>query len=90
MASIVENEKGFKVIKLSEDEARFLGWGVPEGIICMGCNEIIKGDIYFPCVLNDTFDKDCYEEWIKEAKYYPEDSKFEDRVFNYLKELLML
>jgi len=32
MASIVENEKGFKVIKLSLEEAKSLNWGISEGM----------------------------------------------------------
>ncbi len=79
MASLVSNEKGFKVVKLSQEEAQNLGWGSDEGMICMACNGIIKEELYFVVVLNDVMSKSCYERWYKEAKYYPEDKSYEDR-----------
>jgi hypothetical protein len=88
MAKVFTNKKGFKVIKLSIDEARSLSWGVPEGMICMHCNEIIDGDLYFPLVLNDVFCKKCYEEWENEAEYFPEDSEYEIDSLEYYSKLL--
>ena len=60
MAKLVKNDKGFKVIKLSVDEASKLGWGLSGfgDCICMQCNNPISGDIYHPVVLNDTMDKE--------------------------------
>ena len=48
MAKLVKNDKGFKVIKLSVDEASKLGWGMlgSGDCICMQCNNPILGDIY--------------------------------------------
>ena len=83
MARIVDNDKGFKVIALSTEEADNLGWGCSEGQICMNCNDIIKDEVYYIAVLNDVMDKDCYENWLKRAKHYPEDKAFEDKNFNY-------
>ena len=70
MAKLVKNDKGFKVIKLSVDEAGKLGWGMSGSgdCICMQCNNPILGDIYYPVVLNDTMDKECYEEFNKLAQ----------------------
>lgn len=90
MAKIVNNDKGFKVISLSTREAQVLGFGI-EGsgaCICMHCNNIIKGDIYYIAVLNDTMDKECYDEWYKGAKRYTEDIPVEDRNFKNVKEAL--
>lgn len=88
MARIVNNDKGFKVIALSIEEANDLGWGCSEGQICMNCNDIIDGEVYYIAVLNDVMDKDCYESWLKRAKHYSEDKTIEDRNFNhYIKEL---
>lgn len=83
MAKLVKNDKGFKVIKLSVDEAGKLGWGIlgSGACICMQCNSSILGDIYYPVVLNGTMDKECYEEWYKDAINYPEDRKYEERAF---------
>lgn len=63
MAELVKNDKGFKVIKLSVNEASKLGWGISGSgaCICMHCNNPILGDIYYPVVLNDTMDKEDWE-----------------------------
>ena len=90
MAKLVKNDKGFKVIKLSVDEASKLGWGIlgSGACVCMQCNNPILGDIYYPVVLNDTMDKECYEEWYKDAINYPEDRKYEERAFQRIAKLL--
>ena len=92
MAELVKNDKGFKVIKLSADEASKLGWGISGSgtCICMHCNNLILGDIYYPIVLNDTMDKECYEEWYKDAVNYSEDRKYEERAFQRVAKLLNL
>lgn len=54
----------------------------------MQCNNPILGDIYYPVVLNDTMDKECYEEWCKDAINYPEDRKYEERAFQRIAKLL--
>lgn len=97
MARIVENDKGFKVIALSTKECESLGWGIMmdtqdlhHGMICMHCNNIIKGEIYYIAVLNDVMDKECYERWYAGAKHYSDEVFIENRNFNYLKEVLSL
>ena len=92
MAELVKNDKGFKVIKLSVEEASKLGWGIlgSGACICMHCYNLILGDIYYPVVLNDTMDKECYEEWYKDAVNYPEDRKYEERAFQRVAKLLNL
>lgn len=83
MAKIVENEKGFKVIEVSFKDC--VGWG---GFgICDNCNEQFS-KAYYVAVLNRVLCPKCYEEWIASATYYPEDSYFEDRNFEYYKNLL--
>lgn len=92
MAKIVNNDKGFKVISLSIEDAASLGFG-PYGLgacACMHCNNIIKGDIYYIAVLNDVMDKECYDEWYKGATRYTEDIPIENRNFNHYKEVLGL
>lgn len=93
MAKIVNNDKGFKVISLSTKDATSLGFGLycSGACVCMHCNKVcVSGDIYYIAVLNDTMCKDCYEEWLKDAKRYSEDIPIEDRNFNYCKETLGL
>lgn len=92
MAKIVNNDKGFKVISLSTREAQALGFGVygSGACLCMHCNHLIRGDIYYIAVLDDTMDKECYDKWYKSAERYTEDIPIEDRNFNYYKEALGL
>lgn len=93
MAKIVNNDKGFKVISLSTKDAASLGFGLycSGACVCMHCNKVcVSGNIYYIAVLNDTMCKDCYEEWLKDAKRYSEDIPIEDRNFNYCKETLGL
>lgn len=86
MARIVENDKGFKVIALSVEDAFKLGWGN----VCMNCNNLIKGEMYYIAVLNDVMDLECYNKWYKRAKLYADDKYYEDKNFNYYKEKLGL
>lgn len=93
MAKIVNNDKGFKVISLSTEDAASLGFGIDGSgtCICMHCNKGCRsGDIYYIAVLNDTMCKNCYERWIKSATRYTEDIPIENRNFNHYKEWLCL
>lgn len=77
MASIVENKKGFKILKLNYKE--FLSTG---GLsICDGCNKIMF-EGYYIAVLNYSYCKEDYEEWIKSAIKYDEDLSYEESKFN--------
>lgn len=93
MAKIVNNDKGFKVISLSKEDAAFLDFGI-YGLgecVCLRCNKICSNeDIYYIAVLNDIMCKNCYEEWIKDAERYSEDVFIENKNFNYYKSMLGL
>lgn len=93
MAKIVNNDKGFKVISLSIEDAASLGFGLYDSgaCVCMHCNkDCLSGDIYYIAVLNDTMCKDCYEEWLKGATRYVDDVPYEAQNFNHYKEALGL
>lgn len=93
MAKIVNNDKGFKVISLSIEDAASLGFGLygSGACVCMHCNKgCLSGDIYYIAVLNDTMCKDCYEEWLKDAVKYVDDAPYEEQNFNRYKEALGL
>lgn len=91
MATVVKNDKGFKVINLSKEEASSLGFGLSSGAcVCMHCNKYCIKDIYYIAVLNDTMCKSCYEHWLKGATRYSDDIPIEDKNFNYYKEALGL
>jgi hypothetical protein len=91
MAKVVENKKGFKVINMDNTEAKSLGFGIYNtGVcICMHCNcDIPHKDILYVSVLNDTLCRDCYEKWVKHAKFYKEDAPYELRNFENVKNKL--
>lgn len=93
MAKIINHEKGFKIIELSPAEAIYIaGFGVGYELVCDNCNKAFsmndKAQLYYISVLNMVFCKDCYEEWVNNATYHPEDAAYELNHFNYYKELL--
>lgn len=91
MAELVKNDKDFRVIKMSLDEAKGLGWGTPGGnMICMDCNEYIEGDIYYIPVLGDVMHKECYEKWLENATRYKEDIPYEEKAFKAVADELKL
>ena len=89
MAKAITTEKGFKVIEMSFIEAfDTCMFGFTENeinrIVCDSCNKQINGNqtVYFIPVLNQTFCKNCFDEWYANAEYFEEDKEYEDDVFN--------
>ena len=86
MAKLIENNKGFKVIEVSNLECVKMIGGYA---ICDNCNEpFSKG--YYVAVLNRIFCPKCYEELMSYAIYYPEDSRIENKNFEYMKSIFGL
>ena len=86
MAEIINNEKGFKVIKVDMVEcARWGGLG-----ICDDCNECIGLCGYYVAVLNSVLCEECYKAWYERSKRYREDKRIESRNFEYMKKHLNL
>lgn len=90
MAEIVENKEGFRVIRMSIEEAihkcEFGFYNVSTNttlLICDNCNKLMNNDneVYYVAVLNRLFCKECYEEWYAHAIRYKEDAKYEERYF---------
>lgn len=81
-AFILENEKGFKVLGMTNVIAKAIGFGTPKGCLCMHCNKIIKGDIFYIAVLNDVMDEECFHQWLNKAKRYKTDIPIEEKRFN--------
>lgn len=85
MAEIIENSKGFKVIKMSSVEVSQVFGGMG---ICDSCNTAPK-EGYYIAVLNYWYCKKCYKLFIANAHNYPEDREIEsnnfERVINQLK-----
>lgn len=91
MAKIIDNNKGFKVICMSNEEAITLGFGTfLNACICIECENLIWDEIYYIAALNDVMCKSCYEKWYANATRYKEDAECENRYFNYYSKLLGL
>lgn len=83
MAEIIENKKGFKVLKMRLEEINYIGgFG-----ICDFCN-MSQSEGYYVAVLNQWLCKKCYDEWYLRAKHYPQDAKIENRNFTNMQNLL--
>lgn len=86
MAQVIENKKGFRVIQVTLSDC--IKWG---GLgICDWCNEYIGSTGYYVAVLNSVMCDKCYNDWCERATYYPEDSRVEEKNFNYMKSVLNL
>lgn len=101
MARNVVNKKGFKIIGLTTEECKNVGFGfqyVDEktnkycyDLVCDDCNKLLnhEKEVYYIPVLNRVFCKDCLKDWYETAKYYPEDKCYEalkyDTISNYIK-----
>ena len=82
MAKQYQNEKGFLIIEMNPTEAKQIGFGLPQGCVCMHCNNIIKDKIYYIAALNDVMDKECLDDWYEDAIHYKEDIPYEKKHYN--------
>lgn len=90
MAEIVKNEQGFRVIKMSAEEAihkcNFGMYSVriyTTILLCDDCNKCIneEKEVYYVAVLNSLLCKKCYDNWYARARRYEEDAEYEERHF---------
>ena len=53
-------------------------------LVCDFCNEEVEKeeDCYFVAVLNQILCEKCYQDWLKTAVYYPEDTRYEKQKLN--------
>ncbi len=97
MATIVTNDKQFRIIKLNSDEAiKLCKFGITfdgeEFLICDNCNDLIieEKELYYISAMNRLFCKKCYEDWYATAIRYKEDIPYEEKYFNTYAKLLNL
>lgn len=87
MAKIIENEKGFNVIKITGREMVKIG----DGNICDNCAKLSKTG-YYVAVINRWFCPTCYENWYLFATNYATehnaDGRVETKNFEFFKKLL--
>lgn len=79
MATIIDNKKGFKIVKVDKSEMQDK---IASPGICDYCNSIPTYG-YFVCVLNAYYCEGCYVNWINRAVNYPQDRHVEKRNFEY-------
>ena len=87
MAKRLINNKEFKIIRLTAEECKAIGFGIQDDdyheLICDNCNELlITQDCYYVAVLNRVFCSECFEEWYETAERYPEDIRWETNKYN--------
>ena len=96
MAKNVINEKGFKIIALTTEECKDIGFGFQYidkrkdannycwDLVCDNCNGFLnyKKEVYYIPVLNRVFCKECLKDWYESATYYPEDKHYEIRKYD--------
>ena len=85
MAEVFKNDKEFLILKISSIEIVMYG----SLGICDSCNQTDYTG-YFVAVLNYWLCPKCYEEWMDNAIYYPEDAPYERRTFEQYKKLFNL
>ena len=96
MAKNVINEKGFKIIALTSEECKDIGFGFQYvdkrknangycwDLVCDNCNKLLneEKEVYYISVLNRVFCKECLKDWYESATYYPEDKYYEIPKYN--------
>jgi len=88
MAQVIENPKGFKVIKTTATEC--LKWGGMA--VCDHCNKEVSYDSsgYFIAVLNHWVCPECYDKWLEKAILHKDDKPYESKIFKRYAKLLGL
>lgn len=87
MAKIVDDGSGFKVIEISRSEIVSSILGAYGAIgICDYCGKSPENG-YYVAVLNQWICPECYHDFISRNKPEPEDSWYEDLMFNKYKKI---
>lgn len=74
MADVINNEKGFKVLKVAACELTKTG----DTAICDACGKV-KMEGYYIAVLNQWFCPECYNKWYNHSINYANDRAIEER-----------
>lgn len=86
MAKVVDDGSGFKVIEISRAEIIGKLGSVGAVGICDYCGKSPDSGFYV-AVLNQWICPECYRDFISRNKPEPEDSWYEDRMYNKYKQL---
>ena len=99
MAEIVKNDKNFLIIKLNDEEANKLNFGIFRDdnddniFICGSCNVICNdSNMYYIAAINEILCEDCMEDFVKNMNHYIDNNslKYEIKHFNHYANILNL
>ena len=87
MAEIIKNNKNFLIIKLNNEEATKLNFGIfrKDGdiFICDSCNVICNNsNMYYVASINDILCEDCMNDFIENMNHYIDDNSLKYEVAN--------
>jgi len=82
MAKQIENDKGFLILSVDEQDLK----NIESPGICDSCSDRIKEGKYISA-LNHIYCNHCYEVWSKRAIYYEEDRRIELKNFSLYKRM---
>ena len=96
MAEIVKNDKNFLIIKLNDEEANKLNFGIFRNdddniFLCGSCNVICNEDnMYYIAAINEILCEDCMNDFIENMNHYIDDNslKYEVKHFNHYANIL--
>ena len=101
MAEIVKNDKNFLIIKINDEEANKLNFGIFKRIfedddnifLCGSCNVICNEDnIYYISAINEILCEACMEDFVKNMNHYMDSNslRYEIKHFNHYANILNL
>lgn len=96
MAKVIKNDKNFLIIKINEEEANKLNFGIFKETnysicVCGSCNIICDYDnIYYIAAINEILCEDCMNDFVKNMSHYTDENslKYEVKHFNHCANLL--
>ena len=97
MAEIVKNDKNFLIIKLNDEEANKLNFGIFRDdnydniFICVSCNVICNdSNMYYIASINEILCEACMEDFVKNMNHYIDNNslKYEIKHFNHYANIL--
>ena len=96
MAEIVKNDKNFLIIKLNDEEANKLNFGIFKNdnndiFLCDSCNVICNEDnMYYIASINEILCEACMEDFVKNMNHHIDNNslRYEIKHFNYYANIL--
>ena len=96
MAEFVKNNKNFLIIKLNDEEAKKLNFGIFQNdndnlFLCGACNVICNGsDMYYIAAINEILCEACMTDFVKNMNHYMDNNslKYEIKHFNHYANIL--